>query len=271
MEADREQVNKQMRVMVLTQEESVYLPSAIAAVCRHLGGTVRSLVCAPAMSTHGGTLPGLIRHVRLFGLTGTCAYAGRALRAKALSLVTKPNPAGPCHSRSAVARAFGIPFHRVANVNSQDFIDLVGSYGPDLLVSMSCPQIIRERVRGLFPMGAINVHGAPLPRYRGLMPAFWVLRNGEESTAVTVHELGDALDDGAILVQRRVPILESDTWDSLVRRSKAAGAEAVLEAVAAIEDGTVERKANPREDSTYFAFPSPADRRAFLRAGRRFF
>ena len=38
------------------------------------------------------------------------------------------------------------------------------------------------------------------------MPAFWVLRNGETTTAVTVHELAAKLDDGDILAQREVPI-----------------------------------------------------------------
>jgi methionyl-tRNA formyltransferase len=103
------------------------------------------------------------------------------------------------------------------------------------------------------------------------MPAFWVLRNGETQTASTVHDLGDKLDNGAILLQRPVTITPQDTWDSLVRKTKAAGAEALVEVVFQIEKGAVERRPNRNEDATYFSFPTAQDRKAFFKAGRKFF
>lgn len=103
------------------------------------------------------------------------------------------------------------------------------------------------------------------------MPAFWVLRNGETKTAVTVHDLEAKLDDGDILVQREVEITPTETWYSLVQKTKTCGAQALVEAVRQIEAGTVVRKSNREEDATYYSFPTAADRRVFLAAGRRFF
>ena len=80
----------------------------------------------------------------------------------------------------------------------------------------------------------------------------------------------EKLDDGDILIQREVPITPNDTWDSLVRRTKAAGAEILIEAVEQVRNGTVQRRPNKDEDATYFSFPTAADRRAFRAAGRRF-
>ncbi len=260
-----------MRIIILTQKEGLYLPASFARVCREFPEEIVAIVASPAMSTHGGTLKGLVRHIRLFGLKGTAVMGWRVVRSVALSRLTRPGPAGPFYSIYQVARAFKIPYCEIERVKSPEFQELLTGCRPELLISISCPQIIGKAVRERIPLGCINVHGAPLPRYRGLMPAFWVLRNGEKKTAVTVHDLAARLDDGDIILQREVGIDPGDTWDSLVRKTKAAGAEVLIEAVRRIKDGTVERRPNREEDSTYFSFPAAADRKAFRKAGRRFF
>jgi len=260
-----------LRVLILTQNDNLYLPTSMAHVCEHSPEPVVCIVSAPAMSTHGGPVRGFIRHLRLFGLWGTAVAAKRVLTAKVRGRLGWPGRDGPFHSLRAVARAFDIPYHEVDKVASDAFHAILDEYKPDLLVSMSCPQIIGKKVRDRLPKGCINVHGAPLPHYRGLMPAFWVLRNGETSTAATVHDLADRLDNGDILIQREVPVEPDDTWASLVGKTKSLGAEILVEAVSQIADGNVQRKPNLDEDATYFSFPTATDRKAFRASGRRFF
>jgi methionyl-tRNA formyltransferase len=223
------------------------------------------------MSTHGGVLKGFFRHFALFGWSGTTTMFFRIVAAKLRDLFSRPGANGPFYSLSSVAELFNIPFHAIGKVGSNEFHALIDKYKPDLLISLSCPQIVGKKIRDRFPAGCINVHGAPLPRYRGLMPAFWVLRNGDRSTATTVHDLGEKLDNGDILVQHEVAISPDDTWDSLVRKTKAAGADALVAAVQAIKDGSVSRKPNRDEDAIYYSFPTAEDRKAFFSAGRRFF
>ena len=260
-----------MRILILSQNESLYLPTSFARVCGALRADIACIVCAPAMSTHGGPVPGFLRHLSLFGLSGTLRMGSRVALARFGDAIGTPGPEGPFQSIAAVARGFGVPYYRVRRTACPEFHAIIDSHRPDLLISMSCPQIIGKGIRERFPKGCINVHTAPLPRYRGLMPAFWALRNGEPATAVTVHELADKLDNGPILLQRSVPIDPDDTWDSLVRKTKAAGAVLLVEAVEQIRNGTVSPSPNRDEDATYFSFPTAADRKAFRAAGRRFF
>jgi methionyl-tRNA formyltransferase len=259
-----------MRILLLTQSDRLYLPTSLAVVCRSLSCELVAVVSAPAMSTHGTFMRGVTRHFRLFGVSGTVIIVRRILAATFRGLFPVRS-SGPFNSLRAVCNAFNVPFHVVRKVNGPGFQALVDRYGPELLVSLSCPQIIRKSVRQRFPMGCINVHGAPLPRYRGLMPAFWSLRFEEPATAVSVHVLDDKLDNGDILLQRAVNISPEDTWDSLVRKTKAAAAEALIEAIEAIRAGTVDHKPNLEAEATYFSFPTSVDRQAFLAAGRRFF
>lgn len=260
-----------MRILVLTQNENIYLPRSLDKICSALGSELCAIVTAPAMSTHGGAFKGLVKHVQLFGLKGTAIMAGRVIFNKLRALKEKGNGNKAFYSIQGLVKTYSVPYYHVHKVNSQEFHNILDELNPDLLISLSCPQVIGKRLRERFPYGAINVHGAPLPRYRGLMPAFWALLNKEQKTAVTVHDLDDQLDNGDILVQQEVPITSEDTWDTLVKKTKAAGAEALIQAVERIKAGTVERRPNKEEEATYFTFPTAKDRRAFLAAGRRFF
>ncbi len=260
-----------MRILILTQDENVYLPASFAVICREFRNDVSCIVSAPPMSTHGGAIKGFIRHLGLFGPVATLVLGSRVVAAKIASRLCHPGADGPFFSIRTVADAFSVPYHAIAKVKSDAFQAILDKYQPELLVSISCPQIIGRKVRSRFSRGCINVHGAPLPRYRGLMPAFWALRFNEKKTAATVHDLADKLDNGAILKQREVDIAADDTWDSLVRKTKRAGALALAETIREIENGSEQRRPNADEEAIYFSFPTAKDRRAFRAAGRRFF
>ena len=260
-----------MRIIILTQKENLYLPNCFATVCKALGSDIVCIVSSPAMSTHGGPVRGFIKHLQLFGFRGTWIMGWRIILAKSKAILTKPDSDGPFYSIKQIAASFKVPYYAISRINDHSFSALIAKYQPQLLISISCPQIIGKKIRDRIPLGCINVHGAPLPKYRGLMPAFWVLRNGEVRTATTVHDLGAKLDDGDIILQREVEILPDDTWESLVRRNKAAGAQALIDAVRKIKDGSVIRKPNLEEEATYFSFPTTKDRKAFIQGGRCFF
>jgi methionyl-tRNA formyltransferase len=260
-----------MKILILTQNENLYLPNPFATVCRVLSSEMCCIVSSPAMSTHGGPVKGFIKHLRLFGFKGTWIMGWRVIFAKLKAKLVNPKIDGHFYSIKQVSEAFNIPYHEIPKVKDQEFQNLLDKYQPELLISISCPQIIGKKIRDRMPLGCINVHGAPLPKYRGLMPAFWVLRNGEAKTATTVHDLGAKLDDGDIILQREVEILPDDTWESLVCKNKAAGAQALIDAVRHIKDGSVKRKSNLEEEATYFSFPTAKDRKAFIQAGRCFF
>ena len=64
----------------------------------------------------------------------------------------------------------------------------------------------------------LNVHPSLLPKYRGLGTHARALAAGDAEVGCTVHEVAPELDAGPILGQARVPVLPSDTPDSLAAR-----------------------------------------------------
>jgi methionyl-tRNA formyltransferase len=260
-----------MRCLLLTQDEKVFLPKSVDALCKRQHHNMAAIVVAPAMSTHGGWWRGLLRHVLLFGFSGVKGWARvlakATIKERWASLFSTPSVG----SIEQIAKRYDIPFFRVDEINCPKFHGLLDRLSSDLLISLSCPQVIGKKIRERFSLGAINVHGAPLPRYRGLMPAFWMLKNGESMAAATVHDLAARLDDGAILVQLTAPISKNETWETLVQKTKALGVDALIEAIDQIENGIVQRRPNQDDLATYFSFPTWKDSREFLNSGKRFF
>ena len=137
-------------------------------------------------------------------------------------------------------------------------------------MSVAGNQIFRKPLIELAPKGCLNLHSALLPKYRGLMPTFWALKNGEKETGVSVFLVDEGIDSGPIVVQKRVPI-ETDSLEELIRATKVIGMDAVWEAVEKIHRGRPKLTPNPESEKTYFSFPTKADVRAFRAAGKRLY
>ena len=264
-------MSEKSRIAIFTQDERIFLPIAVERLISEMPERIVYVALCSPMSTHGGWWKGLKRHLPVFGLRGTVTMAARIAMAKIGPLLVR-RPQGKRHwSIADAAREYGIPVLRLGDVNAAESHEVMDRYDAQLLVSVSCPQILRKKTLDRFSHGAINVHSSPLPNYRGLMPAFWVLYHGESETAVTAHVLDSKIDNGDILLQRPVPIAADETWDSLVRKTKTVAGEVLVEVIRAIEAGTVVRRNNDDDEATYFSFPTKEDVREFRRRGKRMF
>ena len=171
-----------------------------------------------------------------------------------------------------VLKAHAIPVIKLdKSVNHKESLELIGAYRPDLLVSIAGNQIFKKPLIDLAPKGCLNLHTALLPKYRGLMPSFWVLKNNEKETGVSVFFVDEGIDSGPILVQKRTSIDEGMTQAALIRKSKRLGMDAIVESIELIHSGDYELIANPESEKTYFTFPTREDVKAFYRAGKRLF
>lgn len=165
--------------------------------------------------------------------------------------------------------SLGIPTREVADVNAPDFLDDLRRQQVDLVVSLNCPQKLKRGLLDLPAHGCINVHFGKLPRYRGILPVFYALLNGEPSFGVTVHVMDEKLDNGDILAQRDVPIGPGDTLDTLYPKGFATAAALLDETLAAIDSGRPVRRPNPASEKTYYSYPSRDQIRQYRRLAAR--
>jgi methionyl-tRNA formyltransferase len=199
----------------------------------------------------------------------TSGYLKRKLQGKVVNELM--GSTRRCYTVAAVAKKYGVPVHTTQDVNSEEFRAMLRDLGVELIVSISGTQLYKKALRLQTKYGIINCHGALLPRYRGLMPSFWTLANGEREGGVTVHYVDAKLDNGPILVQRRYSIHEHDTLEDIMARGKDLAPECIIEAVRLIEAGDPPLQPNPAAEMTHFSMPTPEDGKKFRASGRRFF
>src|SRR4029453_13826227 len=90
-----------------------------------------------------------------------------------------------------------------------------------------------------FPERVLNVHPSLLPAFPGLEAQRQALEAGVKGTGATVHVVDEGLDTGPILLQEAVPVLDSDTVDSLSARILEAEHRIYPRAVRAMLEGRV--------------------------------
>jgi len=181
-----------------------------------------------------------------------------------------------CYSVRAVAKKYGVPVTGPCDVNSEEFLSHLREKGVSFIVSISGTQMYRKALREQTKHGIVNCHGALLPKYRGLMPSFWTLANGETEGGVSVHFVDAKLDNGPIVVQKRYRIHAFDTLEDIMSRSKDLAAEAILESVRVVEEAAakgIECPTMPNDATrlTHFSTPTADDVRRFRSHGHRFF
>ena len=255
-----------MRVYVLTQEDAFYIPR----VLDHLLAARRDVIGV-------GVVPGELRagHARRYlAWMGPRAFAlqlANLATHRALGLAGRILALGRSYSVAGAARRHHVPLERVPDVNASPFVASLRARAVDLLVSITCPQLLRHEILAVPAKGAINLHGALLPDYRGLLPGFWVLANGETHAGSTVHYITERVDQGPVILQERVPIHADDTVHTLVRRTKVeVGAPLLVRALEQIERGTAESRAMDPGTGRAFGYPDADAVTRFRAHGRRF-
>lgn len=91
-------------------------------------------------------------------------------------------------------------------------------YNPDVVCLAGFMRRLTSEFVDAFRGRMLNIHPSLLPKYRGLHTHERVLEAGDAEHGCTVHEVTDALDDGPILGQARVPVFRGDTAEALAAR-----------------------------------------------------
>jgi len=160
-----------MKIEFLTQEDSLYVLPFFEEFLRHYAGEfeITRISCCRAMGKRSRLQ--LLQELKwLYGLTGLGKLLLQAAKAKALSLLPRSRSSQRFYSIAQLAKAYGIPCGHVENPNQPEFIGALQQRSSDLLISVACPYILKEKLLGIPPRGCINIHHAPLPRYKGMMP-----------------------------------------------------------------------------------------------------
>ena len=150
-----------------------------------------------------------------------------------------------------VALQHGIPVHQPVNFKAAEDLAVLEAIAADLMVVVAYGLLLPQRVLDAPRLGCVNIHASLLPRWRGAAPIQRAVLAGDAETGITIMQMEAGLDTGPMLHVRRLPIAPDETGGSLHDKLSVLGAEALLEALPAIEAGTVVPRAQDDAASTY--------------------
>lgn len=196
---------------------------------------------------------------------GTPEFAVPALEAllksehRVVAVYTQPDrPAGRGQKLaiSPVKRCaldHGLHIEQPLKLRDDEQIARLAAFEPDVMVVVAYGLILPQAVLDVPRLGCINIHASLLPRWRGAAPIQRAIEAGDTETGVTIMRMDAGLDTGPVLLERRVPIEPTDTSATLHDRLSRLGAEALLEALDGIADGSLSARPQPAEGVTYAA------------------
>lgn len=182
---------------------------------------------------------------------GTPAFAVPALEGlvkggwPVIAVVTQPDrPQGRGQTLApppvkVAAEGLSLPVLQPEKVRHPDFLETFRKLAPDLVIVAAFGQILpSEIIRGT-KEGCINIHPSLLPKYRGAAPINRALMGGEEKTGVTIMQMDEGVDSGAILLQEETPIGPEENFGELHDRLAIMGADLLRMALAMLLSGTL--------------------------------
>ena len=153
---------------------------------------------------------------------------------------------------STCANELGIPLFTPDRLKDPEFIAQIAELKPDIIVVIAF-RILPREVYSLAKLGAFNIHGSLLPKYRGAAPIQWAIINGEKQTGLTSFLLNDTVDTGKIINQFHYDIPPDMTSGELFEALKIPAAELSLSTCKALLRQSIIPK--PQDDA--LATPAP--------------
>ncbi len=164
-------------------------------------------------------------------------------------------------SVSQIAERNGIPVITPDDPNKRSIIEQVSKAQPDFIFSFYYRQMLGPELLAIPGLGAFNVHGSLLPRYRGRVPVNWAIIHGETECGVSLHRMEIKPDAGNLLAQRAVPILRNDTAHDVFQKLKCVAESMLIEVVPEMLAGRINEQTMDLNKGSYFSGSKPEDGR----------
>ncbi len=162
-------------------------------------------------------------------------------------------------SVAELAAKNNLPVFAPDDINHPIWVEKIRAYQPDVIFSFYYRDLLSEEILSIPASGCFNLHGSLLPKYRGRAPLNWALVNGETETGVTLHEMTASPDNGDIIAQRKITILDTDTALDLNKKAVSEAQLLLDECLPKILDHSFTAVAQDNSQASYYGGRTPAD------------
>lgn len=156
------------------------------------------------------------------------------------------------------ARRLGVPAIRLHG-KRPELEDFVRQCAPDLIWITDYRYLLPERILGLAPRGAVNLHPSLLPKYRGRAVVNWAILRGETEFGLTAHFVDAGMDTGDIIAVRRFGLTQAEDVGDALDKLYPLYESVAIEVLTAFCNENVPRRTQDHTQATEFPRRRPAD------------
>ncbi len=153
--------------------------------------------------------------------------------------------------------------------NTEEWLAAGRAAQPDFVFSFYYRYMLDKAWLALPRLGALNMHGSLLPKYRGRAPVHWAIIHGETVTGASLHYMLEKPDAGALVDQESVPILPDDNALAVSVKVAEAARQVLERSLPRLIAGTAEARPLDLKQGSYFGRRTPQDGRIDWRLGAR--
>ncbi|MBS0647962.1 MAG: methionyl-tRNA formyltransferase [Verrucomicrobia bacterium] len=132
-----------------------------------------------------------------------------------------------------------LPVLQPLKASTPEFAELLKKFKPDLFIVAAYGEILKNFILEIPRLGAINVHGSILPKYRGAAPIQRSLMNGDPETGITIIKMVLEMDAGDMLQRVKIPLSPEDTFGEMEQKLAEISYPALIKVIHDLEKGTL--------------------------------
>lgn len=175
-----------------------------------------------------------------------------------------PRPAGRGQREQktavhALAETLGLVVRTPKSLKKPEAQTEFAALGAEIAIVAAYGLILPKPILDAPRLGCINIHASLLPRWRGAAPIQRAMLAGDAETGITLMQMDEGLDTGAMLMKRATTIGAIETVQSLHDRLRDMGASMIVEALPLLAQGALQPQAQPETGVTYAAKLTRAD------------
>jgi methionyl-tRNA formyltransferase len=159
----------------------------------------------------------------------------------------------------SLADNIGTQLHEVTSINTPEVAAEMREYNPDILFVVGWSRLVEQEIIDIPYIAALGMHPAPLPRGRGRAPVAWNLIKGYESTELTMFQLVEEADAGAVYGRYTIEIDEDDDAGTLNKKIYNAGESLIRKCYPQIVEGSIEPQQQDEAVATWWPRRRPHD------------
>lgn len=145
-----------------------------------------------------------------------------------------------------VALDHEIPVFQPETLKTPEAQQQLADLNPEVMIVAAYGLILPKAVLDIPTHGCLNIHASLLPRWRGAAPIQRAIAAGDTETGITIMQMDEGLDTGAMLLKSLTAIDNSDTGGSLHDRLAELGGNAIIKALELLQKG--ELTGEPQND-----------------------